>query len=247
MIQIIPAIDIIDGKCVRLCQGDYDRKSVYTVSPSDMVKRFADSGLLRIHAVDLDGAKSGEPVNLRTLEAMASAANGVEIEWGGGLTSHHALKQARDAGLHYAVIGSLAARNPELFSQWLEEFGPEMMVLGADVRNGVVAVSGWMEDTDCSAEQLITKFIPHGLKQSIVTQIACDGMLKGPDFPLYTSLQEKFQDVDFTVSGGVGSIEDIIKGDELGLRRIIVGKALYEGRIDLRQLSKLIEHGDVPL
>lgn len=151
------------------------------------------------------------------------------------------MEQGRDAGLHYAVVGSLAARKPELFSGWLKEFGPDMMVLGADVRDGVVAVSGWMENTDCSAEELITRFIPSGLKQSIVTQIACDGMLKGPDFPLYTSLQEKFTEVDFTVSGGVGSIEDILKADELGLRRIIVGKALYEGRIDLRQLSKLNE------
>ena len=238
MIEIIPAIDIIEGKCVRLCQGDYDRKSVYDSTPSEMVKRFADSGLSRIHAVDLEGAKAGHPVNLKALESMASASSEVQIEWGGGLTSRLALEQARDAGMHYAVIGSLATRQPELFAGWLDEFGSEMMVLGADVKDGKVAVSGWLESSAFTVQELIGRFRKHGLTQSIVTQIACDGMLQGPDFPLYTKLQEEFPEIAFTVSGGVSSISDIEKAEELGLKRIIIGKALYEGKVTLKELEE---------
>ena len=240
MIEIIPAIDIIDGKCVRLCQGDYGRKSVYDYTPSEMVKRYADSGLRRIHAVDLEGAKEGHPVNLSALESMASAASDIEIEWGGGLTSRQALESAQNAGMHYAVIGSLATRQPDLFAEWLREFGSDMMVLGADVKEGKVAVSGWLESSEFTVQKLIDRFIEEGLTQSIVTQIACDGMLQGPDFPLYTQLQEEFPGITFTVSGGVSSIHDIEKASDLGLKRIIVGKALYEGRVTLRELERFI-------
>lgn len=238
MIEIIPAIDIIEGKCVRLCQGDYDRKSVYDSTPADMAKRFADAGLTRIHAVDLEGAKAGHPVNLHALETMANAASDVNIEWGGGLTSRQALKDAQDAGMQYAVIGSLATRQPELFTEWLHEFGPEMMVLGADVKDGRVAVSGWLEASSYSLRELINRFLKDGLTQSIVTQIACDGMLQGPDFPLYTELRKEFPEITFTVSGGVSSISDIEKAEELDLQRIIVGKALYEGRVTLKELER---------
>ncbi len=238
MIELIPAVDIIDGKCVRLCQGDYNRKSVYDYTPSEMVKRFADAGLRRIHAVDLEGAKAGEPVNLPALESMANAVSDVKIEWGGGLTSRHALEQARDAGMHYAVIGCLATRQPNLFAEWLKEFGNEMMVLGADVKEGKVAVSGWLESSSFTVQELISRFREYGLTQSIVTQIACDGMLQGPDFPLYTQLQEEFPEIAFTVSGGVSSIHDLEKAEQLGLKRINVGKAVYEGRITLKEMER---------
>ncbi len=239
MIEIIPAIDIIDARCVRLSQGDYEAKTVYDVDPVDMVKRYADAGLTRIHAVDLDGAKARTPRNLPTLERMASVA-GVAIEWGGGLNDDADLKSAFNAGVSYAVIGSVAARSPELFEQWLSQYGSERMVLGADVRNGRVAVAGWLETEDATVDQLVDRFTEAGLSQAIVTEISRDGMLSGPEFALYERLQTKYTDVDFTISGGVSSIDDVVRANDLGLRRIIIGKAIYEGRITLKQLEHLL-------
>lgn len=237
---IIPAIDIIGGRCVRLSQGDYDARTVYGSSPVDMVKRFIDHGFTRIHAVDLDGAKAGHPCNLQVLESMASVfGQAGRIEWGGGVKTDADLHSAIDAGCSYAVIGSVAAQNPDLFSCWLKRYGAGMMVLGADLRDGKVAVSGWLGDTDITADDIITKFLPDGLSQAIVTDISRDGMLQGPSYDLYTQLQQRYQSVDFTVSGGISSIADIERCAALGLRRVIVGKALYEGRVTLQQLSTL--------
>ena len=238
MIQIIPAVDLIGGRCVRLSQGDYARQTTYGDDPADMVRRFADHGLTRIHVVDLDGAKASAPCNLPTLERMA-AVDGVQIEWGGGLKGDEALRDAFNAGATWAVVGSLAARQPEVFAGWISRFGPERMVLGADVREGKVSVAGWLEDLDLSIEQLTDQLLPYGLRQVICTDISRDGMLQGPNAQLYTALQVRYPKVDFCVSGGVGSLDDIVQLDTLGLRRVIVGKALYEGRIDLRELVKL--------
>ena len=238
MIQVIPAVDLIEGRCVRLSQGDYNRRTTYDAVPADMVRRFADSGLVRIHVVDLDGAKASEPQNLRTLEDMARV-DGVEIEWGGGLKSEQALRDVFNAGATYAVVGSLAAREPATFAGWLQQWGGERLVLGADVREGKVSVAGWLEDLDLSIEQLTDQLLPHGLNQVICTDISRDGMLQGPNAALYTDLQARYPQVDFCVSGGIGTLDDIVQLDALGLRRVIVGKALYEGRIDLRELMKL--------
>ncbi|MDE6317463.1 MAG: 1-(5-phosphoribosyl)-5-[(5-phosphoribosylamino)methylideneamino] imidazole-4-carboxamide isomerase [Muribaculaceae bacterium] len=239
MIEIIPAIDIIEGRCVRLSQGDYNALTVYDASPVDMVKRFVDHGFTRIHAVDLDGAKAGRPCNLSTLEKMAMASDDARMEWGGGVKTDIDMRDCVSAGCSYAVIGSVAAREPELFDKWLIENGPDMMVLGADLRDGKIAVSGWLGTTDISIDDIVERFIPGGLSQAIVTEISRDGMLQGPAFELYKRIQEKYPDVDFTVSGGISSLADIEKCAELGLRRVIVGKALYEGRVTLDELEKL--------
>ena len=237
MVEIIPAIDIIEGRCVRLSQGDYDQRKVYDASPVDMAKRYADCGVKRIHVVDLDGAKSSSPKNLKTLERMAVGA-AVEIEWGGGLKSEEALRAIFDYGATYAIVGSVAAQRRELFAEWLQMFGGERMILGADVRNGKVSVNGWLEDLVLSIEELIDGFLPYGLNQVICTDINKDGMLKGPSFELYTDLQSRYEGVDFTVSGGISSMADIEKLNELQLRKVIVGKAIYENRITLKDIER---------
>lgn len=239
MIELIPAIDIIGGRCVRLSQGDYERQTTYDAEPADMVKRFADCGVKRVHVVDLDGAKAAQPENLPTLEKMAGI-DGVNIEWGGGLKTETAVRQVFDAGAAYAIVGSVAAKQPELFTTWLNAFGAERMVLGADVREGKVSVSGWQEDLNLGIEALIDIFQPHGLRQVICTDISRDGMLQGPSFNLYTQLQAAYPDIDFTVSGGISSMDDIRRLDSLNLRKVIIGKAIYEGRISLKEIETYI-------
>ena len=236
-IEIIPAIDIIEGRCVRLSQGDYDRRKVYDASPVDMAKRYADCGVRRIHVVDLDGAKSSSPKNLRTLEQMAVGA-GVEIEWGGGIKSEESLRALFDYGATYAIVGSVAAREPMLFGQWLTTFGGERMVLGADVRDGKISVNGWQEDLAVTIEELIDGFQPMGLSQVVCTDITRDGMLQGPSDELYVQLQGRYPTIDFTVSGGIGSMADIVRLNEKGLRKVIIGKAIYENRITLKDIEQ---------
>lgn len=236
-IEIIPAIDIIEGRCVRLKQGDYAQKRVYDASPVDMAKRFADCGVRRIHVVDLDGAKSSSPKNLNTLEKIAYGAN-VEIEWGGGVKSEESLRSLFDYGATYAIVGSVAAQQRELFAEWLQRFGGDKIVLGADVRHGKVSVNGWLEDMELTIEELIEGFLPYGLSQVICTDISRDGMLQGPSFDLYTRLQDSYDKVDFTVSGGISSMKDIEQCQEMGLRKVIVGKAIYENRITLKDIER---------
>ncbi|MBP3290709.1 MAG: 1-(5-phosphoribosyl)-5-[(5-phosphoribosylamino)methylideneamino]imidazole-4-carboxamide isomerase [Alistipes sp.] len=237
MIEIIPAIDIIEGRCVRLSQGDYSSRKIYDASPVDMAKRYADCGVRRLHIVDLDGAKSSSPQNLKTLEKIAVSTN-LDVEWGGGLKSEESLRRVFDYGATYAIVGSVAAQRSELFAEWLDVFGGEKMVLGADVRNGKVSVNGWQEDLSVTIEQLVDGFLPHGLKQVVCTDISKDGMLQGPTFELYTKLQQRYADVDFTVSGGISSMADIERLNDMGLRKVIVGKAIYENRITLKQIEQ---------
>ncbi|MBQ1252859.1 MAG: 1-(5-phosphoribosyl)-5-[Alistipes sp.] len=236
-IEILPAIDIIGGRCVRLSQGDYAQTKVYDASPVDMAKRYADCGVRRIHVVDLDGAKASSPQNLRTLEKMAVGAD-VEIEWGGGIKSEEALRALFDYGATYAIVGSVAAQNPQLFAGWLARYGGEKMVLGADIRDGKVAVNGWQQEVEMTIDDIIGEFMPVGLKQVICTDISRDGMLQGPSFELYTRLQQSYADVDFTVSGGIASMRDVEECDRLGLRKVIVGKAIYENRITLKDIER---------
>ena len=236
-IEIIPAIDIIEGRCVRLQQGDYDRRKVYDASPVDMAKRYADCGVKRIHVVDLDGAKSSSPKNLRTLEQMAVGA-AVEIEWGGGIKSEESLRALFDYGATYAIVGSVAARDPKLFAEWLACFGGERIVLGADVRDGKISVNGWQEDLAVTIEELIDGFQPMGLSQVVCTDITRDGMLQGPSDELYVGLQSRYPSIDFTVSGGIGSMADVERLSEKSLRKVIVGKAIYENRITLKDIER---------
>ncbi|MBQ8544758.1 MAG: 1-(5-phosphoribosyl)-5-[Alistipes sp.] len=236
-VEIIPAIDIIEGRCVRLSQGDYAQTKVYDASPVDMAKRYADCGVKRIHVVDLDGAKSSSPRNLKTLEKMAVGAD-VEIEWGGGIKSEESLRALFDYGATYAIVGSVAAQNHMLFAEWLARYGGERMVLGADVRDGKVAVNGWQQEVELTIDDLVGEFLPMGLSQVICTDISRDGMLQGPSFELYTRLQEQYGAVDFTVSGGISAMKDIEQCASLGLRKVIIGKAIYENKITLKDIER---------
>ena len=237
--EIIPAIDIIDGKCVRLTQGDYARQTTYAATPVDMAKIYADAGVRRLHLVDLDGAKAGEPCNLPVLEAIASLGL-LDIEWGGGIKSPEGLEAVLNAGAAHAIIGSLAVRQPELMESWLKEYGGERIILGADLRDGKVSVNGWFEDSDLSIDSILSRFLPAGLSEAIVTDISRDGMLQGPSTPLYKELAERYPAVTFTVSGGISSMEDILDLDKAGLPRVIVGKAIYENRITINQIKDYI-------
>ena len=232
MIEIIPAIDIMDGKCVRLSQGDYSRSKIYSDSPLDVAKYFEDCGIAMLHLVDLDGAKSRFPVNQAVLEDIASHTS-LKVEFGGGVKDRTALLSVFNAGACRAICGSVACSEPDAFASWLREFGGERIVLGADVKDGSVAVNGWLDKSDASASDLISRFVPEGLLTSIVTEISRDGMLAGPAIALYQELMQKFPEVQVVASGGVGSMADIEALDRAGVQAVIVGKAIYEGKIAL--------------
>lgn len=235
--ELIPAIDLIDGRCVRLTQGDYAQTKIYDEDPVEVARRYADCGIRRLHIVDLDGAKAKAPCNLRVLERVATATS-LDIEWGGGIKDADALRSAVNAGASRIICGSIAVDDAPLFAQWLQEYGAERMILGADVRNGKVATHGWLKDGGIGVEELVEKFLPDGLSQIICTDISCDGMLQGPNFPLYTELQQRFPTVDVTLSGGISSMNDIDRAYEEGVRAVIIGKAIYEGRITLKDLER---------
>ena len=236
MIEIIPAIDIMSGRCVRLSQGDYGRSKVYDAQPLDMALAFQNAGISRLHLVDLDGAKQSAPANLKVLEQLASRTS-LKIEWGGGIKSADALRSVFDSGATYGICGSVAALKPELFREWLIAFGPKV-ILGADIRDGKVAVNGWLDDTRLGIEELIDLFAGDGLDNVICTDISKDGMLQGPSFDLYKDLQQRYDAIDITVSGGISGLADIEKLEESGLRKVIVGKAIYEGRITIKDLER---------
>lgn len=235
--ELIPAIDLIDGRCVRLTQGDYAQTKIYDEDPVEVARRYADCGIRRLHIVDLDGAKAKAPCNLRVLERVATATS-LDIEWGGGIKDTDALRSAVNAGASRIICGSIAVDDAPLFAQWLQEYGAERMILGADVRNGKVATHGWLKDGGIGVEELVEKFLSDGLSQIICTDISCDGMLQGPNFPLYTELQQRFPTVDVTLSGGISSMKDIDRAYEEGIRAVIIGKAIYEGRITLKDLER---------
>ena len=244
MIEIIPAIDIIGGKCTRLSQGDYATQKDYGGDPAEWARAYADCGVRRLHLVDLEGAKASAPRNLKTLETIASLGL-MTLEWGGGIKDDDALASVWNAGADEAIIGSIAARDPERMLRWLTAFGARI-ILGADARDGKVAVSGWLEDSGIGLEDLIGRFVPAGLQRAIVTDISRDGMLQGPSFDLYQGLQERFPDLKVIVSGGVSSLGDVRRADEMGLPGIIVGKAIYENRITLNELAICLQNGSFP-
>ena len=241
MINVIPAIDLIDGKCVRLTKGDYNQKKQYDASPLDMALRYQDIGIRRLHVVDLDGAKSSSPKNLHVLEEIAIRTS-LEIEWGGGIKSDQALYDAYNAGADYLIIGSVAVTKPDLFARWLDEYGGNRLILGADVHDGRVAINGWLQKSRQTIDALIDRFVPHGLSEVICTDISKDGMLQGPTFDLYARLQEKYPEQDIIVSGGISKMDDIRRLNEMRLRHVIVGKAIYEGRITLEELKLWLQN-----
>ncbi len=238
MIEIIPAIDIIDGECVRLSQGDFRSVKSYYKEPLDVAKMYEDMGLKRVHIVDLDGAKSGSPKNLDVAQRVCTNCN-LKVQYGGGIKTTSAINSLFDSGVHYAIIGSLAIKNAEMFGGWLESYG-DRIILGADVKDERIAINGWLEDTGVSIYDLVERF--QGLKRMICTDISCDGMLSGPNFELYDRLKAKYIHIETTVSGGISSFEDIRKLDERGHSSVIVGKAIYEGRITDKEIREWLQN-----
>lgn len=241
MIEIIPAIDIIGGECVRLTQGDYNQKTVYSADPVEVARGYEAIGIRRLHVVDLDGAKAAEPQNLETLRKI-TAATKLDVQYGGGIKSGQALQAVLQAGANRTICGSVAITQPELFESWLDEYGPEHIILGADTKAGKVAINGWLESSETDVETIIERFAGHGLRQVICTDISRDGMLEGPNFGLYEKLQNQFPAIDITVSGGISKMEDINRLNDMTLRSVIVGKAIYEGHITLKNLEQWLQN-----
>lgn len=237
MTEIIPAIDLIDGRCVRLTQGDYNAQKVYDQQPTEIARMVADCGVKRLHVVDLDGAKAKAPCNLKVLEQLA-ALDILDIEWGGGIKSGDALRQTLEAGASRVICGSVAVDGRELFASWLQAFGNERIILGADVRDKKVATHGWLKDSGVDLFELVEGFLPSGLSQLICTDISKDGTLQGPNFELYSEIMERFPEIYLTLSGGVASTSDLYKAREMEIDAVIVGKAMYEGKITLDDIEK---------
>ena len=235
MIELIPAIDIIEGKCVRLTQGDYDTKKVYG-DPLEMAQQFEDLGMRRLHVVDLDGAKSQHVVNLAALRAI-TAHTGLIVDFGGGVKTDEDLEKAYEAGASLVTVGSVAITNPDRYLKWLEKYGADRLILGADVRNGCVSINGWKEDSDVRLEVFLSRFMKEGTRNVLCTEISRDGTLAGPAIDLYRSIMERYPQCRLIASGGVGSTEDILALDEAGIPSVVFGKAYYEGRINLNEFK----------
>lgn len=236
MIELIPAIDIIDGKCVRLSQGDYNSKKTYNENPLEVAKSFQDHGIKRLHLVDLDGAKAQHIVNYKVLENIANNTNLV-IDFGGGLKTDEDLRIAFESGASMVTGGSIAVKNPTVFESWIKTYGADKIILGADAKDKKIAVTGWLESTDCELIDFLGNYINKGVNKVICTDIAKDGMLQGPSTALYKEILESYPSLWLIASGGVSCMEDIIKLDEAGVPAVIFGKAIYEGKISLKQLG----------
>lgn len=236
--EIIPAIDLIEGKCVRLTKGDYNVCKTYGDNPLDIALRFQDAGIRRLHLVDLDGARSKHIVNYPTLEKIAGHTD-LTVDFGGGIKTTSDLETALGCGAAMVTIGSTAVTDPELMDQWISDYGQEHIILGADARDGKISVNGWKEDSTLSLSDFIRNYLHKGITQVLCTDINRDGMLQGPSIGLYRSLMEEFPGIGLIASGGVSSVQDLLDLKEAGLPAAIVGKAYYEGRITLEQLSGL--------
>ena len=236
--RIIPAIDIIDGKCVRLSKGDYSTQKTYSDNPLEMAKKFEDFGINYLHLVDLDGAKAKQIINYKTLEQIASKTNLI-VDFGGGIKSEYDVEIAFNSGAKQITVGSIAAQNPELMLQWLKKYGPEKIILGADCKDRKIATNGWLESSDQDVIAFIQEYEKRGILYSIVTDIDKDGMLEGPAFELYQEILESTPKVKLIASAGITTIDDVLKLTDLGCEGAIIGKAIYEGTINLKELMKL--------
>ena len=237
--QIIPAIDIIDGKCVRLSEGDYSKKTEYKSTPLEMAKLYQDHGIECLHVVDLDGAKAGKVINWNSIEEISSKTEMV-IDFGGGVKSAADVKRISDLGIRFVTVGSMAVKHPEIFQSWLTEFGAEKFMLGADVKNGKIMISGWQVESSIDLNSFLEKYVKLGIRHVFCTDISKDGMLEGPSFDLYRHLKLNFPGVNIIASGGVSSIDDLYKLQEIDCDGVIIGKAIYENRITLSQLEKFV-------
>jgi phosphoribosylformimino-5-aminoimidazole carboxamide ribotide isomerase len=237
--ELIPAIDIIDGKCVRLTQGDYTRKVIYNEDPLEAAKQFEATGIRRLHLVDLDGAKAGKIINYNVLEKIAAKTRLI-IDFGGGIKSNESIRTVFESGAAIATIGSIAVKDKELFFSWIEKYGKDKILLGADVKDEKIAVSGWLETTELTILEFIRTNLEKGVGSIFCTDVSKDGLLMGPGIELYKKILEEFPSLDLIASGGVSSVVDLEQIRSIGCSGAIVGKAIYEGRISLVELKRFI-------
>ena len=238
-IDIVPAIDIIEGKCVRLSQGDYESKKVYNEDPLEVAKEFEDHGIKRLHLVDLDGAKAGRIINYKVLERLALKTNLV-IDFGGGLKTSDDLHIAFESGAQMVTGGSIAVKNTDEFTNWINQYGSEKIILGADAKDNKIAVTGWLEETDQKLIPFIKEYTQRGITKVICTDISKDGMLQGPAIELYENILKEMPDLYLVASGGVSNIGDIEALAEANIPAVIFGKAIYEGKIELKELERFL-------
>jgi phosphoribosylformimino-5-aminoimidazole carboxamide ribotide isomerase len=237
--EIIPAIDLIDGKLVRLTEGDYSKKTVYQTDPLSMAMQFEDAGIIRLHVVDLDGAKKGSVVNWKVLEEI-TAKTSLLVDFGGGVKQESDVQRIIECGASWVTVGSMAAKQPAVFSDWLDHYGSDRFFLGADVRDEKIAVGGWLETTTQDVQAFISSYTQLGLRYIFCTDISKDGKLEGPAIPLYTKILNSNSDVQLVASGGVATIDDLQLLKDAGCYGAIIGKAIYENRITIAQLKKFI-------
>ena len=236
MIELIPAIDIIDGRCVRLTKGDYSSKRVYDLDPLDIAREVERLGYKRLHMVDLDGAKSSHVVNIGILNKVTSNTN-LAVDFGGGIKSHSDMQAVMDNGAAYATVGSVAVRQPELMEQWISDYGADKLILGADVNNGRISINGWQEDSDLLLLDFIRSYYDKGIRHVLCTDISRDGMLQGTAVELYQDIMQHFPDLQLIASGGVSCEEDIARLNDAGIPAVVFGKAVYEGKVSLSSLA----------
>lgn len=237
--EIIPAIDIIDGKCIRLTQGDYAQKKIYNESPLEIALQFESIGIKRLHLVDLDGARQGKLINYPVLEKLASKTK-LKIDYSGGISTNEAIEQVFSCGASIASIGSVAIKNKELFFSWIQKYGADQIILGADVKNEKIAINGWLQTTDILLLDFIKENTDKGVKTIFCTDISKDGLLQGPSIELYKKIKNKFPKLNLIGSGGVSNKEDVFLLKEIGCSGIIIGKAIYEGTISMDELKQLM-------
>ncbi len=236
--EIIPAIDLIDGKCVRLTEGDFAQKTIYNESPVEVAKQFEAAGIRRLHLVDLDGAKAGKVVNWKVLEGI-TRETALVVDFGGGIKTLDEVQKVFDLGARYATVGSIAVKNEPLLLEWFEKYGADKFLVGADVKNEKLAIGGWLETTGVDIIDFIRKYMGHGIRQLFCTDVSKDGKLEGPSLDLYRKIIQHFPQLQFIASGGVSSKDDLIALKEIGCKGVIVGKAIYENRITLGDLTAM--------
>ncbi|HXR80791.1 MAG TPA: 1-(5-phosphoribosyl)-5-[(5-phosphoribosylamino)methylideneamino]imidazole-4-carboxamide isomerase [Saprospiraceae bacterium] len=236
--RIIPAIDIIDGKCVRLTQGDYAQKKIYNENPLEVAQEFESAGLQFLHLVDLDGAKAGKVVNWKVVESICKETK-LDVDFGGGIKTAEQIKQLFDFGVKQVNLGSIAVKDPKIVKEWIDRFSSEKIILSADVKNEMIAISGWQENSAIPITTFLSDYVKNGIEYVTCTDISTDGMLSGPNVDLYKNILLTFPQLHIIASGGVSCLEDLHELNQIGADGVIVGKAIYEGRITLDELSKL--------